>query len=57
MKTEYRFEVTAKWKDTGKPIPDFMEEYTIEAMNNDSFVVDFRAFKITTEDVTAEFVK
>jgi hypothetical protein len=35
---EYKFR--ARWKDTGKLIPDFMDQYTIDALNDDSFVVE-----------------
>lgn len=30
----------ARWRDTGKLIPDFNEEYTIDAINDDVFIVD-----------------
>jgi hypothetical protein len=30
----------ARWKDTKKTIPDFMEEYGISALNSDVFIVD-----------------
>ena len=30
----------ARWKDTGKIIKDFMDEYLIEALNSESFIVE-----------------
>ena len=30
----------ARWRDTLKPIPDFMSEYIIDDLNNDLFIVD-----------------
>lgn len=30
----------ARWRDTGKPIIDFMEEYMIDAINDPVFIVD-----------------
>ena len=29
-----------RWKDTGKVIPDFNEDYTIDACNSDIFIVE-----------------
>ena len=28
----------ARWRDTGKVVSDFMEEYTIDALNDDTFI-------------------
>jgi hypothetical protein len=30
----------ARWRDTKKVIPDFMEEYTIDALNDDVFIIE-----------------
>jgi len=30
----------ARWKDTGKVIPDFMEDYTMDAINDEGFIVE-----------------
>jgi uncharacterized phage protein (TIGR01671 family) len=30
----------ARWKDTGKVISDFMEEYTLDHLEDDAFVID-----------------
>ncbi len=29
-----------RWRDTGKLIPDFMEQYTIDALNAEEFIVE-----------------
>lgn len=34
-----RFNIRAFWKDTKKPIEDFLEEYLCEACNYDAFIV------------------
>lgn len=48
MNREIKFR--AFWRDTIKPIPDFIEEYLIDACNDDVFIVDQYTDKISNDN-------
>lgn len=56
MSIKYEYKFTAKWYDTGEDIPDFMKDYALTAVNDDDFIVKLTVTRITTEDVTDQFV-
>jgi len=39
MKTSRIFNFRAYWADTRKAIPDFLEQYLVEALNADEFII------------------